>query len=239
MDPFLQGKHAVVTGGSRGIGRAVAEHLLRAGASVAICSRGADSVQRACADLKKSAGGEIFGEAADLSKLDQVERFFGVVSSRFGHLDILINNAGVGVFRGIQDLTPEDWHKTIDLNLTGVFYCCHAALPLLRKSGAGYIVQISSLAGVNAFAGGAAYNASKFGLNGYSEAIMQDLRNENIRVSYILPGSVRTDFGPKSGDDSWKIAPEDVGEVVMGLLRMPPRTLVSRVDIRPAKPKKS
>ena len=239
MEPFLQGKHAVVTGGSRGIGRAVAEHLLMAGASVAICSRGADSVQRACAELKKSTGGEIFGEPADISKLDQVERFFGAVSSRFGNLDILVNNAGVGVFRGIQDLTPEDWHKTIDLNLTGVFYCCHAALPLLRKSGAGYIIQISSLAGVNAFAGGAAYNASKFGLNGYSEAIMQDLRNENIRVSYILPGSVRTDFGSKSGDDSWKIAPEDVGEVVMGLLRMPPRTLVSRVDIRPAKPKKS
>ena len=239
MEPFLKGKHAIVTGGSRGIGRAVAEYLLRAGASVAICGRNRDSVDRATADLKQSTGGEVFGEQADISKLDHVERFFAAVTSRFAHLDILVNNAGVGVFRGIPELTPEDWHKTIDLNLTGVFYCCHQALPLLRKSGAGYIVNISSLAGVNAFPGGAAYNASKFGLNGFSEAIMQDLRNENIRVSYILPGSVQTDFSPRTGDDSWKIAPQDVAEVVLSLLRMPPRTLVSRVDIRPAKPKKS
>ena len=239
MEPFLKGKHAVVTGGSRGIGRAIAEHLLRAGASIAICSRNSASVDRASAELKQSTGGEIFGEPADISKLDQVERFFGVVASRFGNLDILVNNAGAGVFRGIQDLTPEDWRKTIDLNLTGVFYCCHHALPLLRKSGAGYIVQISSLAGANAFAGGAAYNASKFGLNGFSEAIMQDLRNEDIRVSYIMPGSVKTGFSPNTGDDSWKIAPEDVAEVVLSLLRMPSRTLVSRVDMRPAKPKKN
>ena len=239
MEPFLKGKHAVVTGGSRGIGRAIAEHLLRAGASIAICGRNSASVDRASAELKQSTGGEIFGEPADISKLDQVERFFGVVASRFGNLDILVNNAGAGVFRGIQDLTPEDWRKTIDLNLTGVFYCCHHALPLLRKSGAGYIVQISSLAGANAFAGGAAYNASKFGLNGFSEAIMQDLRNEDIRVSYIMPGSVKTGFGPNTGDDSWKIAPEDVAEVVLSLLRMPPRTLVSRVEMRPAKPKKN
>ena len=239
MEPFLKGKHAVVTGGSRGIGRAIAEHLLRAGASIAICGRNSASVGRASAELKQSTGGEIFGEPADISKLDQVERFFGVVASRFGNLDILVNNAGAGVFRGLQDLTPEDWRKTIDLNLSGVFYCCHHALPLLRKSGAGYIVQISSLAGANAFAGGAAYNASKFGLNGFSEAIMQDLRNENIRVSYIMPGSVKTGFGPNTGDDSWKIAPEDVAEVVLSLLRMPSRTLVSRVDMRPSKPKKN
>jgi len=239
MDDFLKGKHAVVTGGSRGIGRAIAEYLLRAGAAVAICSRSRDSVERASAELKQSTGGEIFGEPADVSKSDQVERFFAKVASRFGHLDILVNNAGVGIFRGIQDLTPEDWHKTIDLNLTGVFYCCHHALPLLHKSGAGYIIQISSLAGVNAFAGGFAYNASKFGINGFSEAIMQDLRHENIRVSYIMPGSVQTDFGPRTGDDNWKIAPEDVSEVVLSLLRMPSRTLVSRVEMRPAKPKKS
>jgi 3-oxoacyl-[acyl-carrier protein] reductase len=239
MEPFLKGKHAVVTGGSRGIGRAIAEHLLRAGASIAICGRNSASVERASAELKQSTGGEIFGESADISKLDQVERFFGVVASRFGNLDILVNNAGAGVFRGLQDLTPEDWRETIDLNLSGVFYCCHHALPLLRKSGAGYIVQISSLAGANAFAGGAAYNASKFGLNGFSEAIMQDLRNEDIRVSSIMPGSVKTGFSPSTGDDSWKIAPEDVAEVVLSLLRMPSRTLVSRVDMRPAKPKKN
>ena len=139
------------------------------------------------------------------------------------------DNAGAGVFRGIQDLALEDWRNMIDLNLSGVFYCCHYGLPLLRKRGEGYIIQISSLAGINAFAGGAAYNASKFGLNGFSEAIMQDLRYEDIRVSYIMPGSVETGFSPRSGPADWKIAPEDVAEVVLNLLRMPKRTLVSRV----------
>jgi 3-oxoacyl-[acyl-carrier protein] reductase len=239
METFLAGKHAVVTGGTRGIGRAIAESLLRSGAAVAICGRSRESVERASAELKKASGGEVLGEPADVSKLDEVGRFFETVSSRFGSLDILVNNAGVGLFRPIQELTPEEWHSTIDLNLTGAFYCCHHALPLLRKRGAGYIIQISSLAGVNAFAGGAAYNASKFGLNGYSEAIMQDLRYENIRVSYIMPGSVDTDFSPRSGRADWKIAPEDVAQVVLDLLRMPERTLVSRIEMRPSKPKKN
>jgi len=195
MELFLRGKKAVVTGGTRGIGRAIAESLLRSGASVAICGRTRETVDQACAELKQSTGGDIFGEAADVSKWDQMGHFFGTVASRFGGLDILVNNAGMGVFRSIQDLTPEDWRNTIDLNLTGVFNCCKQALPLLRQND-GYIIQISSLAGINAFAGGAAYNASKFGLNGFSEAIMQDLRYENIRVSYIMPGSVDTDFSP-------------------------------------------
>ena len=176
MEPFLHGKHAVVTGGTRGIGRAIADHLLRAGAAVTICSRMRDSVDRAATELRQSTGGDVSGIATDVSNEDQVARFFEAVGSRFGGLDILVNNAGAGVFRGIQDLTIEDWRSMLDLNLTVVFYCCHHALPLLRKRGAGYIIQISSLAGVNAFAGGAAYNASKFGLNGFSEAIMQDLR---------------------------------------------------------------
>lgn len=171
--------------------------------------------------------------------MDQVGRFFDTVESRFGSLDILVNNAGAGVFRPIQELTPEDWRNTIDLNLTGVFYCCHRALPLMRRQGAGYIIHISSLAGINAFAGGAAYNASKFGLNGFSEAIMQDLRYDNIRVSYIMPGSVDTDFSPRSPPGGWKIAPEDVAEVVLCLLRTPVRTLISRVEMRPSKPKKN
>jgi len=237
MEPFLQGKHAVVTGGTRGIGRAIAESLLRSGASVAICGRTRETVDQACAELKHSTGGDIFGEAADVSKWDQMGHFFGTVASRFGGLDILVNNAGMGVFRSIQDLTPEDWRNTIDLNLTGVFNCCKQALPLLRQND-GYIIQISSLAGINAFAGGAAYNASKFGLNGFSEAIMQDLRYQNIRVSYIMPGSVDTDFSPRSGRAEWKIAPQDVAEVVLALLHMPARTLVSRVEMRPSKPKK-
>jgi 3-oxoacyl-[acyl-carrier protein] reductase len=239
MEHFLNGKYAVVTGGTRGIGRAIAESLLRSGAVVAICGRTRESVDRASSELKQATGGDVLGVATDVSKWDQVELFFKTVQSRFGALDILVNNAGAGVFRGIQDLTPEDWRSTIDLNLTGVFNCCHHALPLLRQRGSGYIIQISSLAGINAFAGGAAYNASKFGLNGFSEAIMQDLRYENIRVSYIMPGSVDTGFGPRSGPADWKIAPEDVAEVVTHLLRMPERTLVSRVEMRPSKPKKN
>src|SRR6266446_8496155 len=239
MEPFLNGKHAVVTGGTRGIGRAIAESLLRSGAAVAICGRTRESVDRASAELKQATGGDVLGVTADVSKWDQVELLFKTVQSRFGGLDILVNNAGAGVFRGIQDLTLEDWRSTIDLNLTGVFNCCHYALPLLRKRGSGYIIQISSLAGINAFAGGAAYNASKFGLNGFSEAIMQDLRYDNIRVSYIMPGSVDTDFSPRSGRAEWKIAPQDVAEVVLALLHMPVRTLVSRVEMRPSKPKKN
>ena len=206
---------------------------------MAIGGRTRDSVDNACAELKQATGGDVFGEPADVSNWDQVGQFFGTVASRFGGLDILVNNAGIGVFRGIQDLTQEDWRNTIDLNLTGVFYCCKQALPLLRRRGSGYIIQISSLAGINAFAGGAAYNASKSGLNGFSEAIMQDLRYENIRVSYIMPGSVDTDFSPRSGGADWKIAPEDVAEVLLALLRMPERTLVSRVEMRPSKPKKN
>jgi NAD(P)-dependent dehydrogenase (short-subunit alcohol dehydrogenase family) len=239
MEPFLKGKHAVVTGGSRGIGRAIAEQLLHAGAAVAICGRSRESVDRAVADLKQSTGGDVFGVPADVSNWDEVARFFGSVGSRFGNLDILVNNAGLGVFRPVQDMSREDWDKTIGLNLTGVFYCCHHALPLLRQAGAAYIIQISSLAGINAFPGGGAYNASKFGLNGFSEAIMQDLRYENVRVSYIMPGSVDTDFSPRSQPADWKIAPEDVAEIVLNLLRMPARTLVSRVEMRPSKPKKN
>jgi len=239
MEPFLKGKKIAVTGGTKGIGLSIAEQLLRAGASVAICGRTRESVDRAAAELKRTTGGDVFGEHADVSKWDQAESFFKSVQSRFGGLDVLVNNAGSAVFRSVKELTQSDWDKTIGLNLTGVFYCCHHALPLLLASGSGYIIQISSLAGVNAFPGGAAYNASKFGLNGFSEAIMQDLRYDNVRVSYIMPGSVDTDFTGPSARADWKIAPGDIAEVVLTLLRMPSRTLVSRVEIRPAKPKKN
>lgn len=239
MEPFLKGKKIAVTGGTKGIGRSIADQLLRAGASVAICGRTRDTVDRAAAELKQSTGGDVFGEPADVSKWDQAESFFKSVQSRFGGLDVLVNNAGSAVFRSVKELTQSDWDKTIGLNLTGVFYCCHHALPLLQASGSGYIIQISSLAGVNAFPGGAAYNASKFGLNGFSEAIMQDLRYDNVRVSYIMPGSVDTDFVGAGARADWKIAPGDIAEVVLSLLRMPSRTLVSRVEIRPSKPKKN
>jgi len=181
----------------------------------------------------------VFGEAADVSKPDDVRRFFQGVDNRFGALHVLINNAGLGIFRRIGELSIEEWHNMIELNLSGVFYCCREALQRFNNGGGGYIINISSLAGKNAFSGGAGYNASKFGLNGFSEALMLDYRYENVKVSYIMPGSVDTKFGP--GDEAhagWKIAPEDVAEVVTSLLRMPERTLVSRVEMRPLKPMK-
>jgi NAD(P)-dependent dehydrogenase (short-subunit alcohol dehydrogenase family) len=238
MDATFAGKIAIVTGGTRGIGRAIAERLLQEGASVAICSRSHENVQAFAKHHQPGAGDRLLAEAADVSNLEDVRRFFGSVEERFGGVDFLINNAGIGVFKSVADLTPEEWRRTINLNLTGVYYCSHEALPRMRKRGAGYIVNISSLAGKNAFAGGAAYNASKFGLNGFSEAMMLDCRYENVRVSYIMPGSVDTDFGSTAGTAPWKIQPEDVAEVVAMLLRMPPRTLISRVEIRPSKPSK-
>lgn len=232
----VSGKTAVVTGGTRGIGFAIARALSEAGAHVAICGRSEDSTRTAAEKLSRD--GNVFGVAADVSKWNDVERFFGTVESRFGGLDILVNNAGIGIFRGVPEMSVDDWHAQIDLNLNGVFYCSRAALPLMEKRGRGYIVQISSLAGKNAFAGGAAYNASKFGVNGFSEALMQDVRYRNIRVSYIMPGSVATEFSRGGTKDDWKIAPEDVADVVMSLLRMPERTLVSRIEIRPSRPPK-
>jgi len=239
MDKILSGKVAVVTGGTRGIGRAVAERLLREGASVGICGRSDETVTRAVRELTEATGGVVFGEAADVSKPADVRRFFHSVDQHLGGLRILINNAGVGIFRRAADMSIGEWQQMIDLNLSGVFYCCREALQRFNNSGEGYIINISSLAGKNAFAGGAGYNASKFGLNGFSEALMLDHRYDNVRVSYIMPGSVDTDFGSGSGRGAgWKIAPGDVAEVVINLLRMPQRTLVSRVEMRPLKPAK-
>jgi len=239
MDKFLAGKVAVITGGTRGIGRAIAERLLAEGASVAFCGRSAEAVATAAREMAQTTGGSVYGEAADVSKPADVRRLFQSVDNRFGALHVLINNAGVGIFRRLGELSLEEWHSMIDLNLSGVFYCCREALQRFNNAGGGYIINISSLAGKNAFSGGAAYNASKFGLNGFSEALMLDYRYENVRVSYIMPGSVDTAFGAGRGAHAgWKIAPEDVAEVVTGLLRMPARTLVSRVEMRPLKPMK-
>ena len=239
MDKILSGKVAVVTGGTRGIGRAITERLLTEGASVAFCGRSADAVATARQEIAEATGGDVFGEAADVSKPADVRRFFQGVDNRFGALHILINNAGVGIFRRLGELSPEEWQSMIELNLSGVFYCCRESLQRFNNAGGGYIINISSLAGKNAFSGGAGYNASKFGLNGFSEALMLDYRYENIRVSYIMPGSVDTAFGSGAAAHAgWKIAPEDVAEVVTDLLRMPERTLVSRVEMRPLKPMK-
>lgn len=236
----LSGKIAIVTGGTRGIGRAIAERLLREGAAVALCGRSQETVDRAVAEMKPL--GAVFGLAADITRHEQVERFFEAVDKQFGGLDILVNNAGEGVFRKVGDMTVDEWRRNIDLNLNGAFYCAHAALARFTPRGGGFIVNISSLAAKNAFSGGAGYNASKFGLNGFTEALMLDHRYENVRVCSVMPGSVATEFSgdaaKRAGDNGWKVAPEDVAEVVALVLRMPARTMVSQVEMRPSKPKK-
>lgn len=239
----LADKTAIVTGGTRGIGRAIAERLLEEGARVAICGTRQKSVDDAL-DLL-SPKGQVFGMVADVSRLEDVRTFVGAVMQKFGGIDILINNAGAGIFRSIADLAPEEWQRMIGLNLTGVYYCCHEILPIFRQAGGGDVINISSLAGKNAFAGGAGYNATKFGLNGFSGALMLDYRNEGIRVSTIMPGSVDTEFGrnPAESDryvrrdkNEWKIAPEDIAEIVVTTLLMPRRTTVSSVEVRPSRP---
>jgi 3-oxoacyl-[acyl-carrier protein] reductase len=236
----LSGKIAVVTGGTRGIGRAIAERLLREGAPVAICGRTRETTVRAAEALKPL--GRVFGYPADVTKVFEVRDFFAAVDGEFGGLDILVNNAGAGIFRKVGEMSFEEWHRNIDLNLNGPFYCSREALPRFAARGGGFIVNISSLAGKNPFSGGAGYNAAKSGLNFLSEAMMLDHRHDNVRVSYIMPGSVATDFsgGPadRSGDTGWMIAPEDVAETVVAVLRMPARTTISRVEMRPSRPKK-
>ncbi len=234
----MTGKQAVVTGGTRGIGRATAAALLAAGAGVAICGRSQKTVERAVAELKKATGGEVAGKAADVGDAGQVSAFFRFVDEQFGGLDILINNAGIGIFRPVAELSVEQWRQTIDTNLTGAFLCSREALARFRNRGGGFIVNISSLAGRNPFSTGAAYNASKFGLNGFSEAMMLDHRHDNVRVSYVMPGSVDTEFTPRTSGrpTGWKIAADDVAEIVLTVLRMPQRTLISRVEVRPARP---
>ena len=230
----------VVTGGTRGIGKAIAGMLAREGAEVTICGRNQESLDHAITALIAATGGKVNGKVADVSNGEQVGNLFRFVDAEYGGIDVLINNAGVGVLRPISELSVSDWHTTIDTNLTGVFYCCREAIRRFAARGGGYIVNIGSLAGKNPFAGGAAYNASKFGLTGFSEAVMLDQRNENVRVSYIMPGSVATEFGGHGADSGsdWKIWPEDIAEIVRTLLLMPKRTLISRVEVRPAKPKR-
>ncbi|MEO8595180.1 MAG: SDR family oxidoreductase [Candidatus Solibacter sp.] len=236
----LTGKNAIVTGGTRGIGRAIAERLLRDGAAVAVNGRTQDTVNRAVEEMRGL--GRIFGVAADISKIDGARQLFAAADDTLGGIDILVNNAGQARFKKVGEMTPEEWHQNIDLNLSGAFYCSHEALARFARRGGGFIINISSLAARNPFSGGAGYNASKFGLNGFTEALMLDHRNDNVRVSSIMPGSVDTEFSG-SGDKaqrgaSWKIAPEDVAEAVSMVLRMPARTMVSRVEIRPSRPGK-
>jgi 3-oxoacyl-[acyl-carrier protein] reductase len=234
------GKAAIVTGGSRGIGLAIARALLAEGAQVTITGLDEAHLSVARRQLEGAGPGSIEALRADVRKYDDVRHAVDATVARFGGLDYLVNNAGVGVFADVAAMTPEQWSRVIDTNLTGVYYACHAALPHLRKRGGGFIINISSLAGKNAFSGGAAYCASKSGLNAFSEALMQEVRYDNIRVSYVMPGSVATGF---SGNDEargsdWKISPDEVAEVVVNLLRHNARSLPSRVELRPSKPRK-
>ena len=235
MDRFLEGKKAIVTGGTRGIGRAITQSLLDHGAAVAMCGTSQVTVDSALRQMSNR--GEVYGEVADVSNASAVSRFFKFCDEKLHGIDVLVNNAGLGKFRNVADLTVDEWRRTIETNLNGVFYCSKEALLRFKTGGRGYVINISSLAGKNPFAGGAAYNASKFGLNGFSEAMMLDLRYDNVRVSYIMPGSVSTEFGSGGGAD-WKIQPSDIAEIVLMLLRMPDRTLVSRVEVRPSRPKR-
>jgi 3-oxoacyl-[acyl-carrier protein] reductase len=225
----LAGRVALVTGGTKGIGAAIVAALADAGASVVATSRSGRGETRA----------NVRYATADVRNAGEASRAVEEAAAEFGGLDILINNAGVGQFAPVAEMPLEQWHDVIDTNISGVFYCCHAAIPHLRKRGGGWIINISSLASKNAFAGGAAYCASKAALNQFSEALMMEVRHDNIRVSCVLPGSVETTFGRGMiSKEGWALRPEDVAQVVMDLIAMPARSLPSRVELRPSRPPK-
>jgi NAD(P)-dependent dehydrogenase (short-subunit alcohol dehydrogenase family) len=228
----------LVTGGTRGIGHALAQSLLRAGDTVAVTGTTADGVVRAEREL--SAIGSVVGITCDVRDPASVEAAVRTAVAKFGGLDVLVNNAGVGVGVPIAEMPNDEWNRIIGTNLTGVYNCCKAAIPHLRQRGGGWIVNISSLASKNPFIGGAAYCASKAAVNAFSEALMQELRYDNIRVTYVLPGSVSTGFSgrePGTGAD-WKLHPEDVAQAILDLLNHPARSLPSRIEIRPSRPAK-
>ena len=242
MQLDLTGRVAVVTGGSKGIGYAIADALAGAGASVAIGARTAGDVEHAAGELaKRHSRGRSLGMQCDVRSQKDCEALIDRSAGELGGIDILINNAGIGRFETVEQMTVEDWDAVIGTNLNSVFYCSHAALPHLKKRG-GWIINIGSLAGKNAFPRGAAYNASKFGLLGFSEAMMQEVRHDGVRVSCIMPGSVATEFSHPSGSattgDEWKVGAEDIAQIVIDLLAMPERTLPSRVEVRPSRPPK-
>jgi 3-oxoacyl-[acyl-carrier protein] reductase len=232
----LKGKTAIVTGGTKGIGRAIADALLSEGVSVCISARKQDEIEMTVRELGRSTVGFV----CDVRDYQQVKTMISYTAKELGGLDILINNAGIGVFETVEETSPEDFRAVLETNLFGVFYCCHEAIPQMKKRGGGYIINISSLAGVNPHPQMAAYNASKFALNGFSEALMQEVRHDNIKVSYIMPGSVNTEFGGDSPDSekSWQLTPQDVARVVLDLLHHDDRALPSRVEIRPSRPPK-
>ncbi len=231
-------KTALITGGSKGIGYGVAEALIKDGIKVVITSRSKAAADEAAAELNKIKAGYALGIESDVRNLDSQQNAVDTVISTWGRLDYFIANAGVGHFAPIQTLSSEQWHEMIDINLTGVFNSIKASLEALKAT-KGYFISIASLAGANFFASASGYNASKFGLVGFTQAIMLDLRNEGIKVSTIMPGSVATHFNnhEPSDKDAWKIQPEDIGQIVSDLIKMPARTLPSKIEVRPTMPK--
>ena len=236
----LTNKAAIVTGGTKGIGLGIAEALIREGVSVCISARRSNEIEAACDQLNALKGGRAVGFVCDVRDYRQVKGLIAHTIKELGGLDILINNAGIGIFQTVEQTSPEDFRAVLETNVFGVFYCCHEAIPHMKQRGGGYIINISSLAGANPHPRMAAYNASKFGLNGFSEALMQEVRHDNIKVSYIMPGSVNTEFGgdEPSDEKSWQLTPGDIASVVIDLLHHDERSLPSRVEIRPSKPPK-
>jgi NAD(P)-dependent dehydrogenase (short-subunit alcohol dehydrogenase family) len=234
----FKGKTAIITGGTKGIGFAIADALARAGANVFICSRNREEVEAAVQKLGENAAGKL----CDVRDENQVRAVIESCEKRFGGVDILVNNAGMGIFeKTVEEMSGDEFRQTLETNLFGVFYACHYAVPRMKQRGGGYVFNISSLAGQNAHPRMAAYNASKFGLNGFSESLMQEVRHDNIKVSYICPGSVNTHFGGDAPTDekAWQLQPDDIAQVVMDLLAMNDRALPSKVEIRPSKPPKA
>jgi NAD(P)-dependent dehydrogenase (short-subunit alcohol dehydrogenase family) len=234
-----RGKTAIVTGGTKGIGRAIAEALAAEGLNVCVGARILDEVKQAVRELE-GAGANATGAACDVRVYEEVEALVAHAVEEFGGVDVLVNNAGVGLFKPVEETSPEEFRAVLETNLFGVFYGCRAAIPEMRKRGGGYIVNVSSLAGANPHPRMAAYNASKFALNGFSEALMQEVRHDRIKVSYVMPGSVNTEFGggTVSEENAWQLRPEDIARVVVDLLRHDERSLPSRVEIRPSMPPK-
>lgn len=234
----MKNKIAVVTGGSKGIGYAIAESLLKEGATVFICARDKSQLKRAMESL--SSFGRVEGEICDVRSESQVRVMLDECVRLFGGVDILINNAGVGLSKMVEETSPDDFRWVLETNLFGVFHTCHHAIPLIKQRSGGHIINVSSLAGQNAHPKMSAYNASKFALNGFTEALMQEVRPDNIKVSLICPGSVNTEFGSGtiSDENAWQIQPEDIAEVVIELLKQKSNALTSKVEIRPSKPPK-
>jgi NAD(P)-dependent dehydrogenase (short-subunit alcohol dehydrogenase family) len=234
----LNNKVALITGGSKGIGYGIAYALMQQGVNVAVTSRSIASAQKAAEQLNADAStAKAIGLEADVRELKSQQNAVKTIVDTFGQLDIVIANAGLGHFGSIEDLTSQQWNEVIDTNLTGVFNSIKASVDALKAT-KGYYITISSLAGTNFFAGGSAYNASKFGVTGFTQAVMLDLRKYGIKVSTIMPGSVSTYFNGNepSNEGAWKIQIEDIGELVVDLLKMHPRTLPSKIEVRPTTP---